>query len=190
MISMFAGYPTMAYWAIAVFWLIIRIYIYIHHNHRIGDIQVEPETWHPSFLTMLFWCHHSLLTPMSFQPGSVGVSFPWHPYLLAYLFLETFSWHFLLTHFFLYSFVFTCFFFGASFCWNCFPLRDLLSWHLLCLEVIFHSHVFLGIFFSWHPFFKVLPNTTKSQYYFVAQSCTKHSPALLCTTKLAQSTSQ
>ena len=46
----------------------------------------------------VFWCHRCLLTPMSFQPLSVDVSFSWHPYLLASRFLETLPDPFLLIY--------------------------------------------------------------------------------------------
>ena len=49
----------------------------------------------PDKLFLLSCC---LLKPMSFQPLSVDVSFSWHPYLWASLFLETFfCWHSLLS---------------------------------------------------------------------------------------------
>ena len=43
---------------------------------------------HSSLLTMFFWCRRCFLKPMSFQPLSVDVSFSWHPYFLASLFLR------------------------------------------------------------------------------------------------------
>ena len=53
---------------------------------------LQPETWHTLLSWQyFFWCHRRLLTPMSFQPLSVDVSFSWHPYLLAHFVLRPFS---------------------------------------------------------------------------------------------------
>ena len=161
---------------------------------------MKPEAWHPSLLTMLFWCHGCLWTPMSFQPLSVDVSFSWHPYLLASLSLETFfSWHFLLStpHSLDTFFIDTCvwflflhpFLFETSFCQNCLPLGPsfVLRWMFILMSFSWHFSL-LASLFSWI-----------SRYYFVQPSLHKVLPSttscyeayiqvLLRTTKLAHNT--
>ena len=176
---------------------------------------VKPEAWHPSLLTMLFWCHGCLWTPMSFQPLSVDVSFSWHPYLLASLSLETFfSWHFLLStpHSLDTVFLDTCvsFCFYIPFCLKTLSVKIAFPWDLpLSWGGCSFSCLSLGIFLSRHPFslefqgttsynqactkkFQVLPRTTKltSKYYFVLRSLQTILQVLLRTTKLARSASE
>ena len=177
---------------------------------------VKPETWHSwhSSLQRFSWCHGCLLTclfsrfPLT-PLTSLSLGIPWYPYLLASLFLETFSWHvsrnpILLTPLFLkmlHPFIFTCFSLTPLSDQVAFP-GDLLSWHLLCLEVDVHSHVFLlaslslASPFSWvskyylvQPSLHMLAQNT-SQCQVVRQSFHRILQALLRTTKLAQSTSQ
>ena len=87
----------------------------------------------------VFWCHRCLLTPMSFQPLSVDVSFSWHPYLLASRFLETLPDPFSVNLWFMLI---------------CFAVRpSILAYISLCLEVVVHSHECFSLgFFPWHLF--------------------------------------
>ena len=153
---------------------------------------------------------------MSFQPLCVDVSFSWHPYLLASLFLET--WDLLLLRFSSLEITFSWLGFLMTPCFSHplfsqrFSLRHLsvkivfpwglLSW-LLCLEAALHFHSFLfHCFPPGIPFllaFPVLLCTTQfaqrlaqrtSEYYFVLQTCAKYFPVLLGCTKFAQSTSK
>ena len=133
-----------------------------------------------SLLTSFFWCHRCLWNPMSFQPLSVNVSFSWHPYLWASLFLETF--YSLLSTSYSLDTVFAWHHFSCFLLFHTFILRPLsvkiVSFDTFCLEAVFHSH----ICFFWH--FRTCttkPAQRTSQYYFVLQSV--H-------TALAQSTSQ
>ena len=147
---------------------------------------------HSSLLTMFFWCRRCLLKPMSFQPLSVDVSFSWHPYLLASLFLRPSSLdtRFSLGTIFLVSFCFHAFLLGPLSV-KIALLWDLLSWHLLCLEVVFHSHVFLLASLSFSVFVHCKQSSScakqlRSTSY--DKAFTKYFPVLLRTTKLAQST--
>ena len=168
---------------------------------------------HSFLLTNFFWCHHCLLKLMSFQPLSVDISFSWHSYLWASIFLRTFfSWHSLLSTSHSLDTVFA---WHHSYCFllfHTFVLKPISvkigSFDTFCLDISFVlSPFFILTYLSFDIFVpcrrksssvlqdsqvlvpqdlpKVSPSTTS--YY---KACTKYFPVLLRTTKLAQSTSQ
>ena len=171
---------------------------------------LKPETWQTLLSwQVFFWCHRCLLKPMSFQPLSVDVSFPWHPYLWAFfpwdLLLLTFSslhisfsWHgFRLAPVFLFPVK------TASFDTFCLDISFVLRHFFIPTSLSFDIFVPCDAFPSTTSYYKackkpshsVLLHTTKlaqsasstTSYY---KACTKYFPVLLRTTKLAQSTSQ
>ena len=164
---------------------------------------LKPMLFQPLSVDASFSCHPCLWASFSWDLllltfSSLHISFSWQGFRLA---------------------PFSCFLLFHTIILrpNCF-LWHLMSWHLLCLESFFHSHIsffwhFRTLrtqFILWttglaqSPSCTTKPSQSISQYYFLLQSlhevlpsttsyyqaCTKYSPVLLRTTKLAQSTSQ
>ena len=155
------------------------------------------QLWSPRLDTPFSPDNVVLISSLVLDTDAFSAAFRWRLFLLASLslgisFLETFfSWHPLLSahhsRFSLDTIFLVSFWLHNFFLWDVF-LFKLLCLEAFCLDICFVLGwrcilmISLAIFFSWHPF--------SLDYYFVLQNLDKVLPSTLCTTRLAQRTSQ